>query len=269
MGKQKLKVFCGVLVFVFAILVVGFTSWPVAALKEERYIKYSNYQIYLYDPDAQNCIPKPKPGDPDNPDAPIIPLVGSTRAEKIWNYIAGLGISGLSDRPEAIAGILGNMQQESGLNPFAKNGGGCVGLIQWCGKPAFKAFMANKGFDDSYFGKSGADEETVNAAISAELEYLFGNYGLGNASRFISRLGVPTNKSGTMGARAYADLFLVDPEGAIYGKEPLEDPGVKSVTNPSYLWQDAEKRRGYAAGFFEIFYFFFARSYYCTFVCAV
>ncbi|WP_287151040.1 phage tail tip lysozyme, partial [Mesorhizobium sp.] len=47
----------------------------------------------------------------------------------IWNYFAGKGLKG-----HQIAGILGNLTAESGLNPNAVNpNGGATGLPQWLG----------------------------------------------------------------------------------------------------------------------------------------
>ena len=45
-------------------------------------------------------------------------LAGNTIEERIWNYFVSAQISGLSDNPAVIAGILGNLYVESGYNPF-------------------------------------------------------------------------------------------------------------------------------------------------------
>lgn len=57
------------------------------------------------------------------------PLMGDTDSDKIWNYLKQLGFS-----EAASAGIMGNLMQESGLNPKAvqNNGRGPgTGLVQW------------------------------------------------------------------------------------------------------------------------------------------
>lgn len=55
---------------------------------------------------------------------------------QIWSFLTGNGLS-----PEAAAGIMGNIEQESGFMPDADNkisgyggpvGVGCVGIVQWC-----------------------------------------------------------------------------------------------------------------------------------------
>ena len=67
-------------------------------------------------------------------------LAGNTNAEKIWNFFAEKGLSS-----SAIAGILGNLQQESGLNPNSPGGG----LAQWIGgrKSNLDAFARQRGLD--------------------------------------------------------------------------------------------------------------------------
>jgi phage pi2 protein 07 len=52
---------------------------------------------------------------------------GSTQAQ-IWNFLKGKGLS-----DSAIAGIMGNLQQESGFNTSARNPNGATGLAQWMG----------------------------------------------------------------------------------------------------------------------------------------
>ncbi|QIW88686.1 putative tail lysin 2 [Bacillus phage P59] len=57
------------------------------------------------------------------------PLSGSGNAEKIWNFFSEKGFSS-----SAIAGIMGNLQQESGLDPTAVNPtSGAFGVGQWLG----------------------------------------------------------------------------------------------------------------------------------------
>lgn len=55
-------------------------------------------------------------------------ITGSDNAQKVWNYFRSAGYS-----KEATAGILGNMQQESGVNPTAiqKGSGHAAGIVQW------------------------------------------------------------------------------------------------------------------------------------------
>jgi cell wall-associated NlpC family hydrolase len=54
---------------------------------------------------------------------------GNTNEEKAWNFFAGKGFTAAG-----VAGILGNLKQESSINPTAIQGGGKgpgMGLVQW------------------------------------------------------------------------------------------------------------------------------------------
>ena len=75
----------------------------------------------------QNGIIGSVDGAIGNSDGDAPSASGNSNASKIWNYFAQKGYSS-----KAIAGIMGNLQQESGLNPNAKqpNGPG-RGLAQW------------------------------------------------------------------------------------------------------------------------------------------
>jgi len=58
---------------------------------------------------------------------PAQQVAGSGNAEKIWNFFANNGFN-----PQATAGIMGNLQQESGLDPTAVNPtSGASGVGQW------------------------------------------------------------------------------------------------------------------------------------------
>jgi hypothetical protein len=69
---------------------------------------------------------------------------GSTNAEKIWNFFSGKGMSS-----GAIAGIMGNLQQESGLNPNAQNPNGAFGIAQWMGgrKTGLQKYAQSNGLE--------------------------------------------------------------------------------------------------------------------------
>lgn len=73
-------------------------------------------------------------------------LTGSDNAQKIWNFLRSKGYS-----EAATAGIMGNLQQESSLNPQASQKGGLGrGLCQWSegGRwETLKAFAAQHGLD--------------------------------------------------------------------------------------------------------------------------
>ncbi|MBO7657397.1 C39 family peptidase [Candidatus Saccharibacteria bacterium] len=249
MDKLKKKALWG-LVFVLGFLVIF--AQPAAALSDWLIDKYSNYQVYFYNAEQKNCIERGEGGGGG-------PLIGADRAEKIWRYIAGLGIDGLSNKPEAIAGIVGNMQAESSFRPFVRNSGGCFGLIQWCSPdPLFPYLEAEIPNYTQYFHGSSTPEppnlteDIIDTAIRVELNYLF-NVPHGNsADLYISRLSLPTNKDGVAGARAYADLFLVTVERAVNGSDDIEDPAVRNLAG-NKKYQNASGRRNAAEQLYNQF----------------
>lgn len=224
--------------------------FSVHALSEDTLRHYHQYNIYFYGDDMGEGI-EPEPGPCEDACA----IDGDSREAIIWNYILGLGISGLSDNPAAIAGILGNMSVEtaSTLSPFVQNSSGYTGLIQWSPKYYSDIISQIKTRYGDYLWTHGKDSEpdvdpeTVKEAIIFELDLLFG---MSSVNGFISNLGVPTNQTGAQGARAYADLFLVLVERAVGGDDEIEDPGVKAIASSS-KYQDAEKRRSRAEEFYN------------------
>lgn len=251
MTKHKRLALLG-MVFVFGFLMIF--SQPVSALSEWLIDRYSDYQIYFYNAEQKNCIERGEGGGGGGG-----PLIGSDRAEKIWRYIVGLGIDGLSNKPEAIAGIVGNMEAESSFRPFVRNSGGCFGLIQWCSPgPLFPYLEAEIPNYSQYIHGSGTSEspslteDIIDTAIRIELNYLF-NVPHGNsANLYTSRLGVPTNKDGVAGARAYADLFLVTVERAVGGSDSIEDPAVRNLAG-NKKYQNASGRRNSAERLYNQF----------------
>lgn len=116
-----------------AVLLAG----PVSAQNDI----YRTLQTPFYDPNSQGnqaCVLEPATAGPDALlDQPIlssscvcsensIVIIGSVNAEKAWNYFISLGLS-----PEQTAGILGNLQQESGIEPTRENYIGAYGIAQW------------------------------------------------------------------------------------------------------------------------------------------
>jgi len=78
-------------------------------------------------------------------------LVGNTNAEKVFNYLIGYGFT-----EQAAAGVIGNLMQESGVNPQSRQlgGGPGRGIMQWGTGPgsggrwdALVAWAASSGKD--------------------------------------------------------------------------------------------------------------------------
>lgn len=89
----------------------------------------------------------------DGDDAPAGVITGSGYVEKTWNFLAGKGMT-----TACVAGIMGNLQQESGIDPTKKQYGGGPGrgLCQWEAKhsrgggrwDSLVAWAKQKGWDE-------------------------------------------------------------------------------------------------------------------------
>ena len=221
--------------------------------------EFGENNIVFYNPNGQRnpCIHQGIGGTLD----------GNGQIEKIWNYITNLNIDGLSNNPAAISGIIANMKQESNLNPFATNSGGCRGLIQWCFfkagyNPEFKEIMKDY---DQYFNPannydlSKIDPKIVDEALLLELDILFKikPKGTANISSFIDHLKSPSETTGVAGARAYAELFVVLVGRGVYGQDDIEDPAVKNISiklnGHVEKYQEAAKRRQYAEEIYKTY----------------
>ena len=176
-------------------------------------------------------------------------LSGDGLAVVTWNYIAEKYAAQYNFTPEVIAAIVGNLELESSFNPFIGNGSH-KGLYQ-SNDPGFISFITGK-FGNHWGQTVSAD--LAEEAIKAEIDYLMDpQYGYNfNHSKFTEKLDVPTNKTGADGAAAYSDLFLVVVERAVGSPmpQPIEDPGVKTLTRTS-VYQAAAKRRDNARKYYQ------------------
>ncbi len=256
-----LKGFLKKLVLVIITIVLAFQGLPASAISNAQRQMFSANNILFYDPDGSS-------GNRHGSSCALSTLEGGTLQEKIWNWFVNAGISGVSDNPSVIAGIMGNLQQESGLNPFAESssGNGYYGIFQDSKKydSGFITIVENAVGDHWGQSTDSVSEDILNQALDVELSYLMGvgdysGSGFSRTSMFYDNLGVINNNSDKAGARSYADLFLVAVEGAITSNatsgNTLEDSGVQtwadstfssSKTNGKTYWQEASKRRGYA-----------------------
>lgn len=83
-------------------------------------------------------------------------LKGETNAEKVWNYFIERGLS-----PVAAAGALGNIEQESGFNPWiveTGNGNAGFGIIQWSYERRTKLENALKTADITQYTTENSDK---------------------------------------------------------------------------------------------------------------
>lgn len=96
----------------------------LAAAVDVDYNFYANNDVIIYDPNAT---------DPCFTTSAGTKVRGNDNVAKMWNYFIDKGLSN-----EQAAGILGNIQQESGFSPFRQEDsqgwpGGGYGIVQWTG----------------------------------------------------------------------------------------------------------------------------------------
>lgn len=122
----------------------------------------------------------------------------SNNAKTCWNFFASKGLSGI-----AIAGICGNIAQESQYSPTATSGNDDIGIIQWTG-PAKTALI-------SWCNSHGLKY----TSLSAQLDYLWNasssartSHGIKNNATLMS--GLRNAKS----IEAAVDIFEQQVEGA-------------------------------------------------------
>lgn len=140
---NKIIVLATLSAFVFSALIAHF---PVSALegcaipdktdpKQCLDDFFGSNDIIYYDPNADECVETAASSGKVSSDSP---LLGNSNAEKIFLYLITKGLTA-----EQSAGILGNLQQESGFDPAIEQGGRIVdasyrvipnlgfGIAQW------------------------------------------------------------------------------------------------------------------------------------------
>lgn len=217
-SKVRGPLFLGILYLFLSLL--NSISCYAATIDSGTLDFYNQSGIYYYDPSGQkDCSPSSSTST-----AP-----GTTNADKIWNFFVEADIPGVSDNIAVIAGIMGNLQQESTFNPFVVNSSGYIGLVQWGGsrKSTLQSLMSQAGLD-GYWSNTNAPDDAISKAIEIELTYLIQEQQFQN---FASKLDNVDNKTGEAGAESYSDLFLVIVEGAYGGSSTLIDSYVQSLTS--------------------------------------
>lgn len=194
-------------------------------------------------------------------------LSGNGNEEKVWNYFATANIAGVSDNAAVIAGIMGNLQQESGFDPFITNKSGKYhGIYQTDNSDFIKT--AEDAAGGSYWHVTGtpstAPQEAIDKALVAELNWLtqknesWLGTGWATAFGFVTHL----RNVSTDTPEAYSDLFLMAVErehGSTSGDNALQDPGVIELGTANFAsqdgggryYQDAQKRRTNAKRIFD------------------
>lgn len=112
-------------------------------------------------------------------------VVGGDIEEKVWNYLRGAGYS-----EEQTAGVMGNIERESGFNPFIAQGGASTpsassgwGLVQWTGSrhAEIRDAVIDELGTDYYIAAPNMQqlpptmsEEDVDVMVLFQLRYIIG-----------------------------------------------------------------------------------------------
>lgn len=205
--------------------------------------KFVASDIWFYDP-GETCS-----GFSASHGGVVTILNGDNVAEKVWNWFASAGIATVSDNPNVIAGIIGNLMTESGggtfnLNPFVVSGYGYVGLFQAGGgrRDTLKKYFTEAGLD-SLWGSSlsSVSETDIDKAVDVTLTDLVYEDD-GSFMTFVNHLGDVDADT----PEAYSDLFLVVVERAVGGDSPILDSGAKKLSDGGD-YQGSENRRKHAS----------------------
>lgn len=112
-------------------------------------------------------------------------VVGGDIEEKVWNYLRGAGYS-----EKQTAGVMGNIERESGFNPFIAQGGASTpsvssgwGLVQWTGSrhAEIRDAVIDELGTDYYISAPNMQQlpatmsdEDVDAMVLFQLRYIIG-----------------------------------------------------------------------------------------------
>ena len=171
-------------------------------------------------------------------------LAGDTVAEKIWNYMIEKGYNDAQ-----AAGVVGNAEAESGLNPTRRGDNDYWGLFQLMHTPQRDAMwnqITAEGYgeylDPSYWPAGAVDRippDAVDALVRIIMDYTFDP----NDTRWQTEL-----KSATSPEEA-AEIFLVHYERAFGGESPIE----YYAPYMGQLYQATSRRREFARKWYDQF----------------
>lgn len=188
-------------------------------------------------------------------------VAGNDIQAKIWNFFVNANIPDLSNNPAVIAGIMGNLQQESNFNPFAVTGK-YHGLFQ-TNTQEFLDLMQKAGLS-KFWNQTNVPQDAVDKAVALQLNYLVKNANVasGPPLSFLSNVKIVSTPS----PESFAELFLVTYERAVNGKHlesnKLTDHNVQNFVKtklyprrPQYhtYFQETGKRSKYARTIFDKF----------------
>lgn len=167
---------------VFAAFVMAFTAIPPVSVSADSSFRNNNDVLYI-NPDAATCT---------NETADSTTVSGDGNVAKMWNYLVGKGLTDMQ-----AAGVLGNIQQESGFSPFRQEGAarwplGGYGIVQWTAgrrtaivdkmRAEIPAATFNKFYSPTYGGAASKENgyvpkdvpvEVNDQFLGFELDYLY------------------------------------------------------------------------------------------------
>ncbi len=152
----------------------------------------------------------------------------STDQEKVRAIMSYLVEQGFT--PEGAAGIVGNLIQESGLDPTAQNSSGYRGLAQWSKSwfPDIDGWMSTQGYNsDSFAGQVRAIYEADNRGQMTEDKW--------------------SELKGLTKIDQAAELFMVYYEGCVGGSDPT------TYYLPGKNYQETKNRKQFAQNAYDIY----------------
>jgi hypothetical protein len=194
----------------------------------------------------------------------------------VWNMVASTNLRGISERPEHIAGIIGNFQSEAGpaLCPFqiqVSNHVG-LGLMQWSfgRRTNLENYMWSQGIDrDQFYFEMNKHLHTyscnptrnhpqqfLNRVLQIQIDFMAHELRHTSERAYMNFIDFPVNRTGEAGARAYAELFCaLSLRPGIGGEnDAVLDPGVQSAilasswpTRTTFSALDIRRERAAAA----------------------
>ncbi len=186
---------------------------------------------------------------PTNCSAGLVPE--SDTEAMVWNYFVRANIPGVSDNPAAIAGIMGNLYLESGLDPFIVSNSGYYGIHQTKNQDFIDA-VNDAGLGQYWGNSSSASAEDIKKAIEIELDWIINNNTRfkrgGEAYSFLDNIDRVSEKE----PENYSDLFLVAVEGAVgaavpSAAQPLIDEGAMALEDEYFASANAGSQHKYQA----------------------
>ena len=191
--------------------------------------------------------------------APANTLLGTDIESRVWNLIRRAGVSGISDRPSHVAGIIGNMRCGTGYNlcPFQIHIADQVGLglLQWTGarQVALENYMWANGISRVRFYEEmevhkhevggycsnpitkHPDAAFLNKVLQVQVNFMFHEIRTADDGLYMRYIDHPAIRTGQVGAVSYAELFCAlavrsgpgrPGPGSLFDSDTIQDLGV-------------------------------------------